>query len=296
ASYQQGPMYRQQPQRFHTVSNNRLIAEPPPSSTGNALALKKPFVTNYQNDFRNQSLHFVRTIEKSKGLRHFSTKVSEKVKEKGMTTYNEISVELVDEYFDSLPLPMSDSDKQNIEVISKNIKRRVYDALNVLMAMNIIVKENKEIKWIGLPTSNVQELRKLEDEKARRQQRIKEKNEALCDLVTQLVSYKSLVERNRERERVEDRPADNSIIHLPFVVVSTDKRTDVECQISPDKYEYLFKFDRHFDIQDDIEVLKRIGLTHGLESGEVSEEMRGKISSYLPKSLKSYIDLIIQGS
>jgi len=33
----------------------------------------------------------------------------------------------------------------------KNIRRRVYDALNVLMAMGIISKDKKEITWIGLP-------------------------------------------------------------------------------------------------------------------------------------------------
>ena len=38
----------------------------------------------------------------------------------------------------------------------KNIRRRVYDALNVLMAMNIISKEKKEIKWLGLPTNSLQ--------------------------------------------------------------------------------------------------------------------------------------------
>ena len=44
----------------------------------------------------------------------------------------------------------------------KNIRRRVYDALNVLMAMNIISKEKKEIKWIGLPTNSLQECQHLE--------------------------------------------------------------------------------------------------------------------------------------
>ena len=33
----------------------------------------------------------------------------------------------------------------------KNVRRRVYDALNVLMAMQIISKERKQIKWLGLP-------------------------------------------------------------------------------------------------------------------------------------------------
>lgn len=44
----------------------------------------------------------------------------------------------------------------------KNIRRRVYDALNVLMAMNIISKEKKEIRWIGLPTNSAQEFQNLE--------------------------------------------------------------------------------------------------------------------------------------
>lgn len=34
----------------------------------------------------------------------------------------------------------------------KNIRRRVYDALNVLMALEIITKENKkDIRWKGFP-------------------------------------------------------------------------------------------------------------------------------------------------
>ena len=44
----------------------------------------------------------------------------------------------------------------------KNIRRRVYDALNVLMAMNIISKEKKEIKWLGLPTNSAQECQHIE--------------------------------------------------------------------------------------------------------------------------------------
>lgn len=38
----------------------------------------------------------------------------------------------------------------------------MYDALNVLMAMNIIKKERKEITWIGLPTNSSQECQKIE--------------------------------------------------------------------------------------------------------------------------------------
>ena len=44
----------------------------------------------------------------------------------------------------------------DLQCDQKNIRRRVYDALNVLMAMNIISKEKKEIKWLGLPTNSLQ--------------------------------------------------------------------------------------------------------------------------------------------
>ena len=37
------------------------------------------------------------------------------------------------------------------------IRRRVYDALNVLMAMDIITKEKKNILWRGLPSNSEQE-------------------------------------------------------------------------------------------------------------------------------------------
>eukprot|EP00959_Pyramimonas_sp_CCMP1952_P319068 6675887-Pyramimonas_sp.AAC.1 len=42
------------------------------------------------------------------------------------------------------------------------MRRRVYDALNVLMALNIIKKEkNKEIIWKGFPSSPESNLEKL---------------------------------------------------------------------------------------------------------------------------------------
>lgn len=87
-----------------------------------------------------------------KGLRHFSLKVCEKVKVKGTTTYNEVADELVAEEI------QNNSFDKNCD--QKNIRRRVYDALNVLMALQIISKDKKEIRWIGLP-SNAVEVKKL---------------------------------------------------------------------------------------------------------------------------------------
>lgn len=43
----------------------------------------------------------------------------------------------------------------------KNIRRRVYDALNVLMAMDIISKDKKEIQWKGLPRTSQDDIEEL---------------------------------------------------------------------------------------------------------------------------------------
>ena len=72
----------------------------------------------------------------------------EKVQAKGSTSYNEVADELVSELTD--PRCTSPTDQQYDQ---KNIRRRVYDALNVLMAMNIISKEKKEIRWLGKTTT-----------------------------------------------------------------------------------------------------------------------------------------------
>jgi hypothetical protein len=64
------------------------------------------------------------------GLRHFSMKVCRKVEQKQNTTYSEVADELVREIFAERA-----ATDPNAKFDEKNIRRRVYDALNVLMAM-----------------------------------------------------------------------------------------------------------------------------------------------------------------
>jgi hypothetical protein len=119
-----------------------------------------------------------RNEKSGKGLRHFSMRVCQKVKEKGTTSYNEVADELV----------LEESEDAGVQLNGglydqKNIRRRVYDALNVLMAMNIISKEKKEIKWIGLPTSSIQECEDIEAQNVDIRKRIEEKQQQLRELV-----------------------------------------------------------------------------------------------------------------
>ncbi|XP_069493232.1 transcription factor Dp-1 [Ambystoma mexicanum] len=228
-----------------------------------------------------------------KGLRHFSMKVCEKVRKKGTTSYNEVADELVAE-FSTIDTHISPNESAYDQ---KNIRRRVYDALNVLMAMNIISKEKKEIKWIGLPTNSAQECQNLEVEKQRRLERIKQKQSQLQELILQQIAFKNLVQRNRQTEHQTNKPPpSNSVIHLPFIIVNTSKKTVIDCSISNDKFEYLFNFDNTFEIHDDIEVLKRMGMACGLESGSCSAEDLKTARSLVPKALEPYVTEMAQGS
>ncbi|XP_072361921.1 transcription factor Dp-1-like isoform X4 [Scyliorhinus torazame] len=228
-----------------------------------------------------------------KGLRHFSMKVCEKVQQKGTTTYNEVADELVAE-FSNTNNQESGSDEQGYD--QKNIRRRVYDALNVLMAMNIISKEKKEIKWIGLPTNSAQECQNLEMEKRKKMETIKQKQSQLKELLLQQIAFKNLVQRNRLVEQQSGRvPPPNTAIQLPFILVNTSKKTIIDCSISPDKFEYFFNFDNTFEIHDDIEILKRMRMAFGLESGGCSADELKMAKSLIPHVLEPYVIEMAKG-
>ena len=84
-------------------------------------------------------------------------------------------------------------------------------------------------------------------------------------------------------------------MQLPFIIVNTSKKTVIDCSISNDKMEYLFNFDDTFEIHDDMEVLKRMGLGFGLEQGRVSEEDLAKAKQMVPRALEQYVTQLARG-
>ncbi|XP_041115568.1 transcription factor Dp-1-like isoform X1 [Polyodon spathula] len=285
------------------ITPHMVISTPQRSTGTNAVLLGSPHTPNTQFITQSQvadsspwstGKRNKKGEKNGKGLRHFSMKVCEKVQRKGTTSYNEVADELVAE-FSTPDNHISPNDSHVYD--QKNIRRRVYDALNVLMAMNIISKEKKEIKWIGLPTNSAQECQNLEVERQRKLERIKQKQSQLQELILQQIAFKNLVQRNRLQEEQTSRPPpSNSVIHLPFIIVNTSKKTVIDCSISNDKFEYLFNFDNTFEIHDDIEVLKRMGMACGLESGKCSPEDLKIARSLIPKALEPYLTEMAHGS
>jgi len=211
------------------------------------------------------------------GLRTFAMHVLKKVEKKGSTTYNEVADELVHDMIVTQRASRSEE---------KNIRRRVYDALNVLLALKIIRKERKTLLWMGMPASMLQQTHRLDKDMIERQRRIATKKQELAELTIQLIAFKNLLLRNRRMVKPGvDEP--NVQLHLPFIVVNTSTDTSVDCWLSSDRRAYMFNFDRRFEIHDDVEVLKRMGMAFGLERGECrSAEDFGTAISLVPPQLQ----------
>ena len=232
---------------------------PPPNGI---VPLKAPANQNHviltsQSDKDKQQL--------DKGLRHFSAKVCAKVEEKGVTTYNEVADDLVQE----IGLEMGKFDH-------KNIRRRVYDALNVLMAIDIIRKEKKEIRWLGLPNEAADDMRELEQERSGLQERIAEKSKNLKEVLRRCISLKNLIDRNSDLQNTHQ----GDKLPLPFILISAAKDCHVHCEMLEDRTQYFFEFNTSFQINEDIELMRLMGL----DTARIE-----KIKTLFPKELVAQV-------
>eukprot|EP00250_Pteridium_aquilinum_P010741 c19603_g1_i1 orf=251-1156(+) len=188
-----------------------------------------------------------------RGLRHFSMKVCEKVESKGRTTHNEVADELIAEITHEeslLALP----DQQQYD--EKNIRRRVYDALNVLMAMEIISKDKKEIQWRGIPSSDIEDIE-----------------------LVKMVGIHNLIERNeRLFQGTGSVPANG--VALPFILVQTQPHATVEVEISEDMQLVHFDFNSTpFELHDDAFVLKSMRLSNMAKNIQSNKGGQGIVKS-----------------
>eukprot|EP00897_Mesotaenium_endlicherianum_P007929 jgi/Mesen1/7164/ME000037S06523 len=197
-----------------------------------------------------------------KGLRHFSMKAGrrrsmplQKMEGGGVAAAycRQVADELVQEFSLGEGLGMGSEQLRRLAqsappvvgttaIDEKNIRRRVYDALNVLMAMDIIAKEKKEIHWRGLPYATGAGFELLQGE---------------C---TKVVGQERLVHRN-EASGVTHGSQSQGGIQLPFLLVQTRPQATVEVEISENMQLVNFDFNRtQFEVHDDSYVLRAMGL------------------------------------
>ncbi|WRX23366.1 E2F/DP family [Theobroma cacao] len=184
------------------------------------------------------------------GLRQFSVMVCKKLESKGSTTYAEVyeaSVtvdvhhvnvndmvaqigillssgklyNVADEIIEEFATAQTNTARSLDEFHEKNVRRRVYDALNVLMALDIITREKKEIRWKGLSTTT--QAKNLEELKALHVQLmtgIAKKAAYLKDLEEQIAGLQNIIERNQQLLKKSSAPKEG--FTLPFILVQCD--------------------------------------------------------------------------
>lgn len=224
---------------------------------------------------------------KRKGLRHFAVRVCKKVEEKQYTSYNEVADELVieekrikEEEVANGTLTASVQKKiakGGALVDEKNIRRRVYDSLNVLMAMGVIEKNKKVIRWKGLSMARADGLHG-EIANARsaveEQRRVLEEKRAFCRKIDeQATDLATVVARNRKSVRLADGVEDlfpsaqraiplhriyQDRISVPFLLVCAGKDTNIALKMDRSCEDICFTFSSEFSILDDRETIRRM--------------------------------------
>ncbi|KAH7553541.1 hypothetical protein JRO89_XS12G0024100 [Xanthoceras sorbifolium] len=163
-----------------------------------------------------------------------------------------VADELVAEFADPSN-SLSTPDQQQYD--EKNIRRRVYDALNVLMAMDIISKDKKEIQWKGLPRTSLNDIEELKGERLGLRNKIEKKAAYLQELEEQFVGLQNLIQRNEQLYSSGNAPSGG--VALPFILVQTRPHATVEVEISEDMQLVHFDFNSTpFELHDDNYVLK----------------------------------------
>jgi hypothetical protein len=142
----------------------------------------------------------------TRGLRHLTSLVRDVVSTNRSTSYKEVAVKLIKKL-----IIAKGHDRIREE---KNVRRRVYDAINVLIAAGVLEKHGKNVTLredrdsVGFEETREQ----FEDKLAS----VRQKQAELQELLKKYVSIKHLLQRNSLN------PAKTPRISFPFIIVSTN--------------------------------------------------------------------------
>ena len=158
------------------------------------------------------------------GLKALSWKVKEIVERLGSSTYQEVADCLVREEIDLKA--------------EKNIRRRVYDALNVLIAVGVLQKYSKVVHPIRKIKVNTQE-----------------KIENLKILSEKYMRVKAVIERNKQNKMGYQN------LFMPFNLVAVPRGEEqAKIMINVHKTNACIKLDRNFVLKNSDDVLKYVDL------------------------------------
>lgn len=130
-------------------------------------------------------------------------------------------------------------------IVSHNtntLKRRVYDVLSVMRALNLVTRNKKTFSLLG---RNLLLEKKLV---------IQEKKKQLDNLKLLKEAFEYLVKKNIRREI---KPTEDKYF-LPFMIVVVEKNSEAHCETNEERTCFKFKSKRPMKLIEDLEILKEM--------------------------------------
>ncbi len=192
----------------------------------------------------------------NKGLKRLSIIVQEIVVKKQSTTYKEVASMILHETRESGNLQISS--KIELAKEEQNIKRRVYDALNVLISAGILIKEGKKVrknevnKKIKI-SSKQMTIKSLRSTIQQKKIALDKKLAQLNNITKEYEGLKRLIERNKQQPS-------QSYISCPFILVkpSDEMGTNLKIVKQEDSLKFALYSNREFTVYGDMEVIAKI--------------------------------------
>ena len=174
----------------------------------------------------------IRTARSERGLKKLSVKVIDLVFKLKETSYKDVANKLIEELVNKAEYDQF-GNKIDVKVNSerktkeeKNVRRRVYDALNVLIACGVLKKNaNKNVMYEERPEARLKGLKFVVNKKqytnkkkaltkqiAKKKNDIKQKRIQVREAYEKLNSFKNLIDRNKAKE-ASSRHFDKMIEH-----------------------------------------------------------------------------------
>lgn len=241
----------------------------------------------------------IRTARSERGLKRLSVKVRDLVYRLKETSYKDVANRLIeelvvddeyDDYGNKLDRKMS-SDRKTKE--EKNVRRRVYDALNVLIASGVLKKNaNKNVMYEERPENRMKGLKLIIKKKHQNKKRqllklleakrnaIQEKNIQYQEARSKFNAIQNLISRNKildnvskprfnlmshiwngKRPTTRDRSVnDSSKLHFPLIILATPNTNDNKIQLclSEKKDMLSAAFKKRFSVMGDMDILLKL--------------------------------------
>jgi len=193
------------------------------------------------------------------GLKEISNRVMDIIKQNGKTTYKDISDQIVDEI------------KEKSSKEENNLRRRIYDSLNVMRNMNLFIqdKQSKAIMWNYAqefdPLNEVQnkneeyEENMLEsDNIIELKKEIKLKKAKVNSLEKDLQALNKVLDRNKkEHEKIPE----NKKLYFPLIIVEfiSNQEQKINVAFNEDQTKVHLGFDKANFMYGDLDIVSKIG-------------------------------------